>query len=234
MNVTIIEAIISGGVVSILVALLLATLSLASLGIIFTEIIALLRDRRTLADFYRELQNGKTPSGEAESSWQVIVDQHAHIADKPSDLRRIRVATIKATVADKGSHRLAFLASIGANAPFIGLFGTVMGVMRALENIRVATTVTPADIGPPVGEALVMTAFGLVVAVPAVIGYNLLTEARKRRIAHIDRILRHLEHQTKNEAINLDRGAMDLIKAADERVAKKTDRLRPVLEPVAS
>ena len=233
MNITIIDAVMSGGTVSILLAILLATLSLISFGIIFTEVIALLRDRRTLADFYRDIQQGRTPSGDVESSWQAIVDQHANIAEKRRNLRRNRLAAIETTMAGKGSTRLSFLASIGSNAPFIGLFGTVMGVMRALENIGAASMVTPADIGPPVGEALVMTAFGLFVAVPAVIGYNLLNEARKRRAIHIERILKHLEHRSNNEAIDLDRDALELIKAADEKIARR-NKLQRTPETVNS
>ncbi|MFG6429918.1 MotA/TolQ/ExbB proton channel family protein [Roseateles sp. LYH14W] len=64
------------------------------------------------------------------------------------------------------------LASIGATAPFVGLFGTVWGVYHALASISVAGNITIEKISGPVGEALIMTAAGLAVAIPAVLAYN--------------------------------------------------------------
>ena len=64
------------------------------------------------------------------------------------------------------------LASIGSTAPFIGLFGTVWGIYRALISISAAGTITIERVSGPVGEALVMTAAGLAVAIPAVLAYN--------------------------------------------------------------
>lgn len=64
------------------------------------------------------------------------------------------------------------LASIGATAPFIGLFGTVWGIYHALASISVAGNITIEKISGPVGEALIMTAAGLAVAIPAVLAYN--------------------------------------------------------------
>ena len=65
------------------------------------------------------------------------------------------------------------LASIGSTAPFIGLFGTVWGIYHALVNIAVAGTITIERVSGPVGEALVMTAAGLAVAIPAVLAFNI-------------------------------------------------------------
>ena len=64
------------------------------------------------------------------------------------------------------------LASIGATAPFIGLFGTVWGIYHALRSISAAGSITIDRVAGPVGEALVMTAAGLAVAIPAVLAYN--------------------------------------------------------------
>ena len=74
---------------------------------------------------------------------------------------------------------LAFLASVGSTAPFIGLFGTVVGIYRALINIGIAGQASIDKVAGPVGEALIMTAIGLVVAVPAVLGYNWLIRRNK-------------------------------------------------------
>jgi biopolymer transport protein ExbD len=74
---------------------------------------------------------------------------------------------------------LAFLATVGSTAPFIGLFGTVIGIYRALIKIGAAGQATIDTVAGPVGEALIMTALGLVVAVPAVLAYNWLIRRNK-------------------------------------------------------
>jgi len=74
---------------------------------------------------------------------------------------------------------LAFLATVGSTAPFIGLFGTVWGIYHALIAIGLAGQASIDKVAGPVGEALIMTAFGLFVAVPAVLGYNWLVRRNK-------------------------------------------------------
>ncbi|ENZ77848.1 MAG: MotA/TolQ/ExbB proton channel family protein [Pseudomonadota bacterium] len=74
---------------------------------------------------------------------------------------------------------LAFLATVGSTAPFIGLFGTVWGIYHALTAIGIAGQASIDKVAGPVGEALIMTAIGLAVAVPAVLGYNFLVRRNK-------------------------------------------------------
>jgi biopolymer transport protein ExbB len=74
---------------------------------------------------------------------------------------------------------LSFLATVGSTAPFIGLFGTVWGIYGALTNIGMTGNASIDKVAGPVGEALIMTAFGLAVAVPAVLGYNWLVRRNK-------------------------------------------------------
>jgi biopolymer transport protein ExbB len=74
---------------------------------------------------------------------------------------------------------LALLATVGSTAPFIGLFGTVWGIYHALTAIGIAGQASIDKVAGPVGEALIMTAFGLAVAVPAVLGYNWLVRRNK-------------------------------------------------------
>ena len=74
---------------------------------------------------------------------------------------------------------LAFLATVGSTAPFVGLFGTVWGIYHALTAIGVSGQASIDKVAGPVGEALIMTAIGLAVAVPAVLGYNWLTRRNK-------------------------------------------------------
>lgn len=81
---------------------------------------------------------------------------------------------------------LTFLASVGATAPFIGLFGTVWGIHRALIGLTGASQVTLDRIAGPLGEALVMTAAGLFVAIPAVLAYNALLRSNRLLLARLD------------------------------------------------
>jgi biopolymer transport protein ExbB len=74
---------------------------------------------------------------------------------------------------------LAFLATVGSTAPFVGLFGTVWGIYHALTEIGIAGQASIDKVAGPVGEALIMTAIGLGVAVPAVLGYNWLVRRNK-------------------------------------------------------
>ncbi|MEQ1595489.1 MAG: MotA/TolQ/ExbB proton channel family protein [Casimicrobium sp.] len=74
---------------------------------------------------------------------------------------------------------LAFLATVGSTAPFVGLFGTVWGIYNALVKIGVSGQASIDKVAGPVGEALIMTAIGLAVAVPAVLGYNFIVRKNK-------------------------------------------------------
>ena len=80
---------------------------------------------------------------------------------------------------------LSFLASVGSTAPFVGLLGTVWGIYHALIAIGIAGQASIDKIAGPVGEALIMTAFGLIVAVPAVLGYNWLVRRNKVAIERV-------------------------------------------------
>jgi biopolymer transport protein ExbB len=81
---------------------------------------------------------------------------------------------------------LTFLASVGSTAPFIGLFGTVWGIYHALVGLSGATQVVLDKVAGPVGEALIMTAGGLFVAIPAVLAYNAFTRGNRLTLARLD------------------------------------------------
>lgn len=81
---------------------------------------------------------------------------------------------------------LTVLASIGSTAPFIGLFGTVWGVYHALVNIGMSGQGTLDKVAGPVGEALIMTALGLAVAIPAVLAYNFAVRSNRIVLAQLD------------------------------------------------
>jgi biopolymer transport protein ExbB len=87
---------------------------------------------------------------------------------------------------------LAVLASVGSTAPFVGLFGTVWGIYHALLSIGAAGQATIDKVAGPVGEALVMTALGLAVAIPAVLGYNALVRGNKSIVMKLNRFAHDL------------------------------------------
>jgi biopolymer transport protein ExbB len=89
-----------------------------------------------------------------------------------------------ATSLQKG---LTFLGSTGATAPFIGLFGTVWGIYHALISISSSGSAQIDQVAGPIGEALIMTALGLAVAIPAVLGFNAINRANKLFIADLNR-----------------------------------------------
>ena len=87
---------------------------------------------------------------------------------------------------------LAILASVGSTAPFVGLFGTVWGIYHALMGIGAAGQATIDKVAGPIGEALIMTALGLAVAIPAVLGYNALVRGNKFILTKLNRFAHDL------------------------------------------
>ncbi len=83
------------------------------------------------------------------------------------------------------SHLVPFLATVGNTAPFIGLFGTVWGIMSSFQNIGLMKSASLAAVAPGISEALIATATGLVAAIPAVMGYNYLIQ----KVGQIERDL---------------------------------------------
>tara|TARA_A100001011_G_scaffold298276_1_gene311189 strand:- start:316 stop:996 length:681 start_codon:yes stop_codon:yes gene_type:complete len=79
-----------------------------------------------------------------------------------------------------------FLATVGATAPFIGLFGTVWGIMNSFQSIAISRNTSLAIVAPGIAEALFATALGLLAAIPAVIAYNKFNSDSKRYISRID------------------------------------------------
>jgi len=94
--------------------------------------------------------------------------------------------------AERMQSGLSVLGSIGSTAPFVGLFGTVWGIYHALVSIGVSGQASIEKVAGPVGEALIMTAFGLAVAIPAVLGYNALTRSNKGVLSKLHRFARQL------------------------------------------
>jgi len=84
------------------------------------------------------------------------------------------------------SRHLSFLATVGSTSPFIGLFGTVWGILTAFQGIAISQNTSLTAVAPGIAEALVATAFGLVAAIPAVVAYNKFTTDLKRQAASME------------------------------------------------
>lgn len=98
---------------------------------------------------------------------------------------------------------LTLLASVGSTAPFVGLFGTVWGIYHALAAVSSSGTVQIDKVAGPVGEALIMTALGLMVAIPAVLAYNAFTRINRLTLAELDGFAHDLHaYLTTGERVN--------------------------------
>ena len=115
-------------------------------------------------------------------SWHAIV---AHRKGNDEFLTRAMRRVIDEDTARLESG-LTALASIGSTAPFVGLFGTVWGVYHALVSIGISGQGTLDKVAGPVGEALIMTALGLAVAIPAVLGYNAIVRSNRLVLSRLD------------------------------------------------
>ncbi|MFT4190400.1 MAG: MotA/TolQ/ExbB proton channel family protein [Comamonas sp.] len=109
---------------------------------------------------------------------------------------------------------LAVLASVGSTAPFIGLFGTVWGIYHALMSISAAGQATIDRVAGPIGEALIMTALGLAVAIPAVLAYNALVRGNKAVLNQLNRFAHdlHAYFVTGARVANADQPAGTVVK----------------------
>ena len=116
-------------------------------------------------------ESGLKSSEHHEGTLVEQIDRHTWIS--------MSVSRAVENIQSRLSDGLAFLATVGSTAPFVGLFGTVWGIYGALTQIGIAGQASIDKVAGPVGEALIMTAIGLAVAVPAVMGYNWLVRRNK-------------------------------------------------------
>jgi biopolymer transport protein ExbB len=172
---------------------LLVLMSVFSFYILFTKLMqqqkVISQGRKVRANFWNSpnLREAATKL-EARSAYRAIVedalvaqDQHGKLTDPidQHDWMANSLARSQGAINSRLGEGLAFLATVGSTAPFIGLFGTVVGIYRALIKIGAAGQASIDAVAGPVGEALIMTALGLVVAVPAVLAYNWLIRRNK-------------------------------------------------------
>lgn len=132
----------------------------------------------------RILLAGKQTYAKARQQPSLSLQQHAAWHELMERALRQQLQKEKALM-DSG---LGWLASIGSTAPFIGLFGTVWGIMHALKDIGVQGNASLEVVAGPIGEALIATALGIAVAIPAVIAYNFFLRQNRQQIVHLEHI----------------------------------------------
>jgi biopolymer transport protein ExbB len=117
----------------------------------------------------------------AESAIRAAAHHEGRLGDRVTLREWLEMAMTRAVdgLNSKMSAGLSFLATVGSTAPFVGLLGTVYGILNALIKIGLSGQPSIDKVAGPVGEALIMTALGLVVAVPAVFAYNILVKRNK-------------------------------------------------------
>ena len=191
------EALEQGGFIAYATVTILGIMSFGSFFILFTKWMEQNKIMRQGREWNAPFWNAPTlREGAAkldkDSAWRQLVDDGLKAEEQVSKMDATEahdwlhgsLARSEASVNARLSGGLPFLATVGATSPFIGLFGTVVGIYRALIAIGIAGSASIDKVAGPVGEALIMTALGLLVAVPAVLAYNYL-QARNKRISAI-------------------------------------------------
>ena len=197
----------SGGVVIAITALVLLVMSIISWTVIIVKGLGVQRAKKQAAalqsfwhstDFEQGIKALDAEPGQPNPFKLLAVEgqsamQHHRHSDKQLhdslDLNDWMTGSLSNAIddaKDRLSHGLALLASIGSTAPFVGLFGTVWGIYHALLTISDAGSAGLDKVAGPVGEALIMTAFGLAVAIPAVMGYNALVRGNKSILSKLN------------------------------------------------
>jgi biopolymer transport protein ExbB len=187
------QALHEGGVISWSVFIILVIFSIGTFYILFTKLLQqqkIMNQGNKVRSSFWNSPNLKEASTklEARSAYRSIVDdalvaqeQHGKLTDPidQHDWMANSLARSQGSIGARLGEGLAFLATVGSTAPFIGLFGTVIGIYRALIKIGASGDASITTVAGPVGESLIMTALGLVVAVPAVLAYNWLIRRNK-------------------------------------------------------
>jgi biopolymer transport protein ExbB len=200
-----------GGIVSILVAIILLTMSVLSWYYIIVKAYQAIKmrgdNKRYLDIFWKtpnlqtalEIKANKTPAYHLLITAVESAQHHQQHGSKnlaatcghdefiARNLRR----TLSQEQANLESG-LSLLASVGSIAPFVGLFGTVWGIYHALAAIGASGQATIDKVAGPVGEALIMTAIGLAVAIPAVLAYNAYVKSNRNMMAELEHFAQDL------------------------------------------
>ena len=203
-DMSIVSLVLNASLVVQLVIAGLLGVSIASWTVIFGKVLGLARVRRHNDEFEREFWSGRslTEMNQAVAGKTVTAPIERIFASGMREFMKLREKRLDASMQLDGARRamrasfqreldtiesnLSFLASVGSVSPYVGLFGTVWGIMHAFVGLANMTQVTLATVAPGIAEALVATAIGLFAAIPAVVAYN-------RFARDIDRIAIQLE-----------------------------------------
>ena len=143
---------------------------------------------RSAESFYNTFTNKeRDPVG---NIFQTAMTELVKTKSKSSSVQTARVSRVIEISADKEiksiEKHFTFLATVGSTAPFIGLFGTVWGIMNSFQSIAISRNTSLAIVAPGIAEALFATALGLLAAVPAVIAYNKFNSDSKKYVGRIE------------------------------------------------
>ena len=184
MNNSVIQLILNAGYIVKAVLLILMTFSVISWAIIFFKQTYFSKANKESEQFQRSYRTNRDPKSLFQATRSLTLSPIANVfkavytdeakKDK-NEIKRI-LRRYEALESVKLEKYLNFLATTGSTAPFIGLFGTVWGIMNAFHGIGSAGSASLAVVAPGIAEALIATAVGLAAAIPAVIAYNYFTK----------------------------------------------------------
>jgi biopolymer transport protein TolQ len=194
MNDSAIHLILQAGYVVKGVLIILLFFSIVSWAIIFFKQRYFLRANKETDQFLRAYRSGKNPKGLYQATRNLTISPIANVfravyTDEmhkgKSETKRL-LRRYEALESAKLEKYLNFLATTGSTTPFIGLFGTVWGIMNSFRGIGAAGAASLAVVAPGIAESLIATAGGLAAAIPAVIAYNYYLSMARRMIIEME------------------------------------------------
>ena len=202
------EFISAGGAVAILVAVILLVMSVASWYVMIRKTVQMYRANASFTRYVNafwqadnlgvaaKIQSASAAATVAQSAIAAATHHHTHTVKSAAGNQAVNVSldefvarSMNSNIADEAAHLeggLTVLASVGSVSPFVGLFGTVWGIYHALATISLSGQATLDKVAGPVGEALIMTALGLAVAIPAVLAYNALIRSNRNLMHRVE------------------------------------------------
>ncbi|MDP1766372.1 MAG: MotA/TolQ/ExbB proton channel family protein [Methylotenera sp.] len=225
------EFIAAGGPVSIAVAVTLLVMSVASWYLIVSKSIKVWQTEKTFRAYVEKFWNSASLAAIARLEHKVALANIARKAIASAEHHKTYITqnaekvtqdefvarAMNRSIAEeniKMEQGLTVLASVGSVSPFVGLFGTVWGIYHALASISLSGQATLDKVAGPVGEALIMTALGLAVAIPAVLAYNALVRSNRELSAEMEKFAYELHTLLTTGAV---------IAVQQEKVKSKSD-----------
>ena len=223
---SILELIVDASFVVQLVMLLLLLVSIVSWQVIFVKHSDLKNARQVADDFEQRFWSGidvatlykslTADDYQSEGLETIFIAGYRDFARSRQVLRNKPIALLEGAERamrialtrefDRLDERLPFLATVGSTSPYVGLFGTVWGIMNSFQSLGTAQQVTLAQVAPGISEALIATAMGLFAAIPAVIAYNRYSSTLDRLNSRYDAFIEEFLNLLHREAHVQDLG----------------------------